>query len=272
MTTGSGTGTPITPLSGAFSSDDAFAMLLKRNPWMRQSVVQEPIVGIIDGTNTRFNLASPPAVSATATFITSAGVTVNPSAVDYDSGAILLGSAPTTSIYASYTHSLLSNTDAYGLFEEGFALMESLWSRGYYLVATGDVKSISSSPSTVVDPVIKTSTFSAHVQQTALAVDCMYYTWVNSALGEATYNAMAVREQRASGLQIDRTRQPDAFKNMIEAAEKRLAASLENAMIDAGAESDLYGGGAIAAIRSNWNAVNSWWQTSQDGIYDNATT
>jgi hypothetical protein len=187
--------------------------------------------------------------------------------VDYNSGAILISSAPTTSLYASYTHSLLASTDAYGLFEEGFSLMESMWSRGYFLVTTGSIKVISSNASTIVDPVISTTTFSARVQQTALVADCMYYSWVQSALAEATYNAMALREQRASGLQIDRTRQPDAFKSMIEMAEKRLAVSLENAMVDAGVESDLFGGSAIAAIRSNWNAVNSWWQVSQDGIY-----
>jgi hypothetical protein len=267
MTTGSGIGTPIAPSTSAFTSSDAFAMMLRRNPWMAQRVVQEPVVGLVDGSNTRFNLASPPAVSATASFITSAGAAVTPSSVDYDSGALLLGTAPTTSIYASYTHSLLSNSDAYGLFEEGFSLMESMWSRTYYLLVTGDVKVISSSVSAVVDPVILTSTFSSRVPQTALVADCMFYAWVNSALAEATYNAMAVREQRASGLQIDRTRQPDAFKSLIEMAEKRLASSLVYAMTDAGAESDLYDGGAIAAIKSNWNAVNSWWQVSQGGIY-----
>ena len=272
MPTGSGTGTPIDtiPSPSAFSSSDAFLAMLRRNPWMSQRVVQEPVVGLIDGINTRFNLASPPAVNYSALFITSSGVAVVPTALDYDSGAILLASAPITSIYASYTHSLLANTNAYGLFEEGFALMESMLSRGYFLVATGDVKAISSSASTVVDPVVSTTTFSAHVQQTALVVDCMYYAWVQSSLAEATYNAMAVREQRASGLQIDRTRQPDAFKSMIEMAEKRLSASLIAALVDAGEEDDAYEGGAIGAIRSNWNAVNSWWQASQDGIY-NAT-
>ncbi|MGB2747623.1 MAG: hypothetical protein WBC34_05435, partial [Thiofilum sp.] len=190
-----------------------------------------------------------------------------PSAIDYDSGAILVSSAPTLSLYASYTHSLLASTDAYGLFEEGFALMESMWSRGYFLVTTGDIKTISSSSSTIIDPVVSSSTFSARVQQTALVVDCMYYAWVQSSLAEATYNAMAVREQRASGLQIDRTRQPDAFKGMIEMAERRLQSSLIAAMVDAGEEDDAYEGGAIGAIRSNWNAVNSWWQESQGGIY-----
>lgn len=272
MTTGSGTGTPITPSSGAFTSSDAFAALLRRNPWMSQRVVQEPVVGLIDGVNLRFNLASPPGVAYTATLIRSDGVAVVPYSIDYDSGALVLSSAPTQSIYASYTHSLLSNSDAAGLFEEGFALMESLWSRTYYIVATGDVWVISSSSSTVVDPVILTSTFSSRVRQTTFVVDCMYYAWVQSALGEATYNAMAVREQRASGLQIDRTRQPDAFKNLIEIAEKRLEASLVFALDDAGVVGDYYGGGAIGAIRSNWNALNSWWQTSQGGIYDNATT
>lgn len=272
MSIGGGQGTLITPVSSAFSSDDAFAMLLRRNPWMTQRVVQEPVIGLVDGVNTRFNLASPPAVTASATLMRSDGVAVVPSAIDYDSGAILVSSAPTLSLYASYTHSLLASADAYGLFEEGFALMESMWPRGYFLVATGDVKAISSSMSAVIDPVISTTTFSARVAQTALAVDCMYYVWVQSSLAEATYNAIAVREQRASGLQIDRTRQPDAFKSMIEMAERRLLASLPYAMVDAGVETDLYEGGAIAAIRSNWNAVNSWWQTSQDGIYDDATT
>lgn len=268
MTTGSGTGTPITPSSGAFTSSDAFVSLLKRNPWMTQRVVQEPVVGLVDGVNTRFNLASPPGVAYTATLIRSDGVAVVPSSIDYDSGALVLGSAPTTSIYASYTHSLLSNSDASGLFEEGFALMESLWSRSYYIVATGDVWAVSSDSLTIIDPVISTSTFSSRVRQTTFMVDCMYYAWVQSALAEATYNAMAVREQRASGLQIDRTRQPDAFKSMIEMAEKRLENSMLFAMEDAGAVSDFYGGGAIGAIRSNWNALNSWWQTSQGGIYN----
>ena len=267
MSTGGGQGTPITTVSSAFSSDDAFAKMLRRNPWMTQRVVQEPIIGLVDGANARFNLASPPAVTASASLITSAGAAVVPTSIDYDSGALLLGSAPTVSIYASYTHSLLSNTDAYGLFEEGFALMESTWPRTYYLVATGSVKAVSSSVSTVFDPVILTSTFSARVSQTALLADCMFYTWVNSALAEATYNAIAVREQRASGLQIDRTRQPDAFKSLIEMAEKRLAASFDAAFVDAGVESDVYGGGAIAAIRSNWNGLNSWWQVSEGGIY-----
>jgi hypothetical protein len=237
---------------------------------MKQRVVQEPLVGVVDGYNMRFNLASPPA-TATPTMILADGTAVTASTFDRDSGALLFASAPMQTIYASYTHSQVAISDGQGLFDEAFALMQGLWSRAYYIIEdnVSGVRTLSTSNVAIVDPTIGDLAFAQRPAQVALFVDCMFYQWVRSSLAEATYNAIAVREQRASGLQIDRTRQPDQFKTLLDDAKRRVEDSLAIAMSDAG-ESVLYEGGAVGGTRSLSNTDDAWWQSWNYGVYEGA--
>lgn len=246
------TGTPITPLAGELSAADIVALMTAEHQWMSQSVVKEPLIGLVNGTNKTFSVGSTPATSITVTDYLGNALTVT--SYDGESGSVVLSSAPTNTVFATYSVAMVKPSAVNGIASASVALMESLWPRGYSLVTSGATLYLSSSTSSVVDTVIAPS----QVQRRFLA-DCVFYTWVRSYYLEATMHGIAYREQRASGLQVDRSRQPGSFDAMLKMARENLQASLSAAMIEVGAEPYGISEVGIVAGRATSRQPNSGW-------------
>ena len=227
------------PSSGAYSSVDGTQAFLRRNAWLKSYVSQEPLTGVVNGINTRFRLQSYPALSGTVYVFDMGGAPVATSSVAADSGSITTVTPPVNTLFANYTHCAYTDAQLTDFFIEGFVLMESLWQRGYALVQSGSVYYVSSSDSAIVDPAISDSTFSARPSQYGLLVDCVHLVWAQNAWNESATNAIAIRESLASGVNLDRTRQPAALRELVENARKRVLDALNNAYADAGVSSSL---------------------------------
>jgi hypothetical protein len=251
----------------AYTLADAVTDIKRRLPWATKTVLRQPLNGLIDGTNKVFYLATPPAVDSSVTIYDASGSTVSPSSVDEDDGVVIFSAAPTAPYTASYTHTALKDGDWTNLCYDGFSLMETLLSRGWYLYDDAGTVYISSDDDAATDPVISgTMTFSTSTVQKRFYIDCCYVAWVMSMWTEAANSAMSIREERVGGLQVSRERQPDAWAKILEQAEGALEESAAAAADEAGLLSTLIEGGAVAGARSDYHYyVLDWWR---NGLQD----
>lgn len=227
-------GVPIVS-GGAYSSADGTNAFLRRNSWLKSDVVSEPLTGVVNGSNRRFRLQSYPAVTGSVSIIDMNGDTVAVTSVDEGSGVVITSDIPTDTIFADFTHCAYTQTQLDEMFIEGFATMESIWQRGYYLVYSSGAYYVSSASTSIVDPVVSDSTFSVRPVQYALLTECMQLAWAQATWNESASNAIQVRESLAAGVNIDRTKQPAALRDLVEEIGRRVLAALESAKLDAGA-------------------------------------
>lgn len=225
--------TPIVP-SGAYSSTDGANAFLRRNAWLKSDVVSEPLTGVVNGSNRRFRLQSYPAVTGSVSITDMNGDAVAVTSIDEDTGVVITSDIPTDTIFADFTHCAYTQAQLDDIFTEAFATMESLWQRGYYLVYSSGVYYVSSASASIVDPVVSDSSFSTRPVQYALLTECMQLAWAQSTWNESASNAIQVRESLAAGVNIDRTKQPAALRDLVEEIGRRVLAALESAKLDAG--------------------------------------
>jgi len=168
--------------------------------------------------------------------------------------------------YASYTHTQFTDAALSNICATAFARMESLLPRNYYLVNN----QVSSDPSTAIDPVCGTTTFSQSSTQKSLLGQLAWIMFLEAYQAEAAFNAMQVREERAGGLMLSRERQPQAFKDMLTAAWAQLPGILEAAAVESGDEDTLYEGGIIPGPHTDDYLLNQAWtpstRTSRGGV------
>lgn len=247
----------------AYTLSNAVTALRKRHPWTSLVVEREPLTGLVDGSNKVFHLANPPAQTLSVTVYDSSGVAVTPASVSVTSGLVTFTSAPTEPYTASYTHVTFPDSQMEGLCEDGFALMQSILNRPYYLYTS----SISSSSSSVVDPVIGSTTFSALPVQIRFFLDCCDFVFLESMQREAAFNAINVREERMGGLQIDRSKQPAAFPAMLDRAWDKLMKSAAAAADEAGLSSTLFEGDVLPGAKSDYNYdILNWHRYSKQDL------
>ena len=246
------TGTPITPLA-VLSAQDIVDLMTGEHQWMTSSIVKEPLVGLVNGRNKTFMLSVTPATSIIVA--DAAGNTLTVTSSDGESGSVVLETAPVTTVFATYTNTIVKPSAVNGIATSAVSLMETLYPRGYSLVNSGGTLYLSSETDSIVDTVI----YLSQVQRRFLA-NCAFYTWVRSYYLESTMHAIAFREQRASGLSVDRTKQGEHYNAMLKIARENVEESRGAAMIEAGDEaliSDAFGG--IVAGRATSKQPNSGW-------------
>lgn len=232
-------------------------------PWATVPVAGEPLIGLVDGANRLFRVARPPIVSVESV-VDQNGNSVAVSSYDTASGAVVLVSAPTTVCYISYVHSAYTDQYLLACARLGFAKMEEMFPRGYHLVPLGNLLYVSAVPDSVVDPPVGNTTFSASRAQTRFLELCAWVAFLEAAQTEAAANAIYVREERAGGLAIDRTKQPAAWDALRQVALQDLRNAYEAAVLEAtGDLSLIYEGGVVPGATSDYyqHAMN-WWPSS----------
>jgi len=227
------------------------------------AVVDEAMTGLVNGANKRFFVSRVPCASGIAV-VDSAGVSQTVTSFDTASGAVVLASAPTSMCYASYTHTQFQDAALSGICATAFARMESLLPRNYYLVNS----QVSSDPSTAIDPVCGTTTFSESSTQKSFLGQLAWIVFLETYQAEATFNAVQMREERAGGLMLSRERQPQAFKDMLTAAWEQLAPLREAAAVESGDEDTLYEGGVIPGPHTDDYILNQAWKPTTRSVTD----
>lgn len=243
--------TPIV-VSGALTAQQVVDLMTNEHQWMTNSVVKEPLIGLVNGRNKTFSLSITPATSITVTDYLGNSLAIASSSGE--SGSVVLESAPINTVFATYTATMVKPSAVNGIATGAVSLMETLYPRGYSMVESGGVYYLSSSTASVTDTVISPS----QVQRRFLA-NCVFYTWVRSHYLEATMNGISFREQRASGLQVDRTKQAASYDAMLRIAREAIEESMNAAMLEASYTDGGRLAGGIVAGRTTSNQPESGW-------------
>jgi hypothetical protein len=244
--------TPVV-ISSALTAEQVVDLMTSEHQWMTSSIVKEPLVGIVNGRNKTFSLSATPATFISVTDYQGNALTVALS--DGESGSVILENAPVNTVFATYTNTVVKPSAVNGIATGAVALMETLYPRGYSMVNSGGTLYLSSSSGSVTDDVIAPS----QVQRRFVG-NCVFYVWVRSYYLEATMHAIAFREQRASGLQVDRTKQAAAYNAMLELARQNVEESMYAAMAEAGDDNlGALAGGLVPGRTTSVQPHSGWY-------------
>ena len=204
----------------AYSLSTAISELKRGMFWNERTLTREPLEGLVDGSNKVFYLAYFPVSSsgtlavynASGTVISSGSYTIE----SYETGVVSFTTAPSEGYTASYTTQSLTDTELTNTVKNGFDKMEAEYNRNWYI--TSD--SISSSSSSVVDPVTGSYTFSTSRLQVKLYLLCCEYELIKARAKYAAAYHVKYRESRTGGVQIDRTQSADQLMALLEIVQK----------------------------------------------------
>lgn len=240
------------PAPNALSAQDIVDLMTSEHQWMTSQVVKEPLIGLVNGRNKVFTLSITPATSITVSDYLGNSLAISSSSGE--SGSVVLVDAPTNTVFASYTATMVKPSAVNGIAAGAVSLMETLYPRGYSLVSETGTLYLTLGAVVESDTVILPS----QVQRRFLA-NCVFYTWVRSHYLEATMHGISFREQRASGLQVDRTKQSASYDAMLRIARENVEESMNAAMLEAGYTEGGRLAGGIVAGRSTSNQPESGW-------------
>lgn len=204
----------------AYSLSTAVSELKRGMFWNERALTREPLEGLVDSSNKVFYLAHFPVSSgdtlaiydASDTVISSGSYTVE----SYETGVVSFTTAPSEKYTASYTAQSLTDTELTNTVKNGFDKMEAEYNRNWYLVSD----QISSSSSSVVDPVTGSYTFSTSRLQVKLYLLCCEYELIKARAKYAAAYHMKYRESRTGGVQIDRTQSANQLMSLLAIIQK----------------------------------------------------
>jgi len=249
----------------AYSTAQALVDLKRSLFWNEYAVIREPLEGLVDSLNKVFYTPQRPLSSV-------AGVTVYDSAGDevssgsysvesYEAGTITFNSAPAVRHYVSCTVQTLPDTMLDGVVLDGFDEMEARYNRNWYLTTSGGLTYVSSSPSSVVDPVCGGLVFSTSRLQIKLYLLCCEYALLKAQFKYAAANYFRYREGRVAGVMVDRSRNADQLRLALDVLDRDIEDAVMGAASQAG---DPVFGGYVAGTKSDiYLAQYDWWTGSK---------
>jgi hypothetical protein len=245
----------------AYTLTTAIAELKRSMLWNERAVVREPLEGLPDGSNTVFYTAQRP--------ISSSGITVyDNTGTEYSSGSYTVDSyefgtirftttAPTSTYYISYTAQSLTDDQLTDIVKNGFDKMEQAYNRNWYITSN----SISSNASSVVDPTVGASlTFSASRLHVSFYLLCCEWALAFALRKYAAFNYFRYRENRASGVQIDRSMNADQLRVIMDDLQKQIDDVVEQVANQA--DDNPWGSWVPAGHSDTWSTGFDWWTDS----------
>lgn len=247
-----------------------------RRPGAKRLIRREPLVGIADGLNLEFLTSHSPFLYAS--FYAHVGASLYNSSqvtLDADGGVVTFAAAPTTPPTADYTAVPLTNRQVIYFAWAGFALLESMWSRGFllsnslasYQMASAEddhIYIVTQANGVVADPVCGSLTFSTSPRQRALLVRAIELAYLDSLAFESAASDLNIRE-RAGGIAVDALGRPKNLLALREAAYQEMWRILQTAMDEYYPDGDNYG--ALANVPHTSEYEQIWhWQTNGAGL------
>ena len=246
----------------AYTLSTAITELKRSMLWNERAVVREPLEGLPDGSNMVFYTAQRP--------ISSTGITVyDNTGTEYSSGSYTVDSyefgtvrftvsSPTSTYYISYTAQSLTDAQLTDIVKNGFDKMEQEYNRNWYI--TSD--SISSNASVVVDPTVGASlTFSASRLHVSFYLLCCEWALAFALRKYAAFNYFRYRENRASGVQIDKSRNADQLKEIMADLQQQIDAVVQQAANQA--DDSPWGSFVPGSHSDQWSNSWDWWTDSK---------
>jgi len=220
----------------SYTLDNAVTDLKKRSQWLTRSIVKQPLVGVVDSSNKLFLLPHAPATSGSLTLYNSTGTAISAATytADTDTGEVVFDTAPTDVVYASYTAEALTNTQLTNVVTEGFAKMQEVYKRSWYLFTSGATTYISLSSTADSEPTLGGQALSNNVVQKRLYMLCCQYVLERMLYEDAALHDHLFRESgRVGGMLVDMTKRPPNIDAMLERMDgeivKAAAAAADNA-------------------------------------------
>lgn len=262
-------------LVSGFLDFNRFATVLAK-----RTISRDPLSGVLDGVNRVFKTSYYPILTTGSlrVYAYSSGSVLGGTA-DYDSGEVVLDTAPSVQPEATYTYTPYTTTQTTQFLISGFDEMELRWSRGWQLMTTG------SNPGTSVgdwteatdtslniyvtdttgsgDPLCGSVYFSKSRVQLALYMACCEYRMLLSQLSDHSINDIQYREG-LRGMLVDATKRPPNIALALEAANKRIEAALARAMEQFYPDGDHYGGFQADPATRDYMAGHEWQTDSKD--------
>ncbi len=251
-----------------YSLQDARSSLKERLLWLSRSVVREPLEGLVNGSNKLFHVPYVPAAEDSIVVYNSSGVAQTSADVTTDeaSGAVVFNTAPSHACTASYTYQVFSDTALVNLCKQGFDIMQRLYPRTLYIYTTGNTSYVSSTTATASDPACGTKTFYGSRIQQDFLVTCSELALTQAMHAQAAVESVNYREG-ITGMHVDKTRRPEAFRVMEEQVAKRAEQMAMAAAEDAGDTGSLIEGGVVPGARSDYYTSDFDWWTNSDQYY-----
>lgn len=246
----------------AYSTYDAIAALKQTFLWQYRSLAYDPLQGLRDGLNRVFKTSYAP-ISSYTVYDANQNAISSGFTVDDTTGAVVFTDAPVVgnAFYASYTAGQFSDSQLLGLAVIGFQEMSNRYPRSWYLVSSSGSDFVSSGISAVVDPVISgTLTFSQSPVQKQAYLTAVQYVWQSANWLYASGNYYRYKENRAGGLDIDRSRQSDALDKATAFMSQRLDDALYMAALEMGVQVGAFIPGATSTV---YQQLYAWWPNQQ---------
>jgi hypothetical protein len=224
------------------SSDGARDLLRYTSLLQAKKQSRDAMSGVADGTNTTFHTQYYPVLtSGSLTVYNASGSIVAVSSTDYDTGEVVLSSAPSFQPRATYTYTPYTTSELKSLLMAGFDEMESRWTRGWYLSSSSSaltaptdddtniyiVKKDQSTGALSDPPCSGSLVFSELRAQVRFYMECCRYAYLSRKQVDAAETGISMREAR--GAAVDRTQVPRNLMAALEAAEKRLVDAMKKA-------------------------------------------
>lgn len=243
----------------AYSLSTAITELKRGMFWNERALTREPLEGLVDNSNKVFYLAHFPVSSGdTLAIYNASGTAISAYTVEsYETGAVSFTTAPSEQYTVSYTAQSLTDTELTNITKKAFYKMEAEYNRNWYLVSD----QISSSSSSVVDPVTGSYTFSTSAVQIQLYQLCCEYELVKARARYAAAYHMKYRESRTGGVQIDRTQSANQLMALLDIIQR----DIDDAVTACASQSDDYPWGVwIPGGRSDvFDSSFDWWTDSK---------
>jgi len=251
----------------SYTLDNAVTDLKESVHWLTQRVIKQPIEGLVDGTNKLFLLPHAPASTGTLTLYEVDGTAIASAdyTVDVDTGEITMDTAPTDTTYSTYTAEAFTSTELTDVVEGGFAKMQAVYPRSWFLFTSGATTYISTSSTADTEPVVGGQALSDNVVQIQFYMMCCRFS-----LNQMLYEEYALQDHqfresgRVGGMLVDMRQRPENILAVLERLDKMIDSSAASAASNAG-DTDTFGD-FIPGARSDEHYYGyDWWR---DGLQD----
>jgi len=237
----------------------------------RHKVIRESLGGIADGSNVVFRTAYSPLVEAEGITVYLSGGSISSGSylVDYDTGTVIFGSAPSAQPQADYYHANLTTREFKQILLDGFDLMEMFWRRGLRISSgsaafqegTEDDDHLYVVDSAMADPACGNSTFSQSRAQVALLRVCALIAYLDNLLMAAADEDIDIREDR--GLTVKRSHRTPNIERALNAKLAELRRALDTAQAESYTSGEQWGGYFKSPATQGYLSAFEWQEYSK---------
>jgi hypothetical protein len=232
----------------------------------RHQITRDPLSGLVDGSNVVFYAHYPPILSSgsVAVYTSGSALASGDYALDYDTGAFVLSTAPSVQPAASYTTAKYPDSAIRSILVAGFDEMEGWWTRGWYLSEqVSEVVPITeaSSYAYVVnssgsDPSVAAGYFSTQRAQLNFYTKCTQLSFYRVLMGEHSLSDFLYKEM--GGATVDKSMTVKNLERAYNALLKEMPKILEQAGVQE--LGDGFYGGAIAPLHTREFTAHRFWE------------